>query len=79
MPFLSDAYCGVISLRKFHRTDLQSTTHVMLYSMALHVKMTENTANPRTFSKTFDENISMVCGGEGWVRVVRPPGRQNGR
>ena len=51
----------------------------MLYFMTRHVKMTEVTAKTGTFSKSFDENISMACrvGVEGWRRVVRPPGRQN--
>jgi hypothetical protein len=77
MPFLSDTHCGVISVRKFHRTDLQSTAHVMSYSMILHVKLTENTANARKFSKSFDGSISVVYHGEGagWGSVVRLPGR----
>jgi len=40
--------------------------------------MTENTANARTFSKSFDENISMAYwgGGEG---CGRPGGKMGGK
>jgi len=41
-------------------------------------KMTENTAKARTFSKSFDENISMAYwgGGEG---CGRPGGKMGGK
>jgi hypothetical protein len=84
MPFLSDTHCGVKSLRKSHRIEMQSKAHVMLQvltneSMAPRVKMTEvHSERGNVFEISpwqYQHGIEGVGAGSEWCDLPR---QQNG-